>query len=285
MKVLVACERSGVVREAFRRNGHDAWSCDLEPAEDGSPYHIQGDALEAAYAYSWDMMIAHPECKYLCGSGLHWNKRRPERARLTEEAVEFALALWNAPISRVCLENSVGILSTRLRKPDQVIQPYQFGEDASKATCLWLRGLPPLAPTKRVPGRIVNGKERWANQTDSGQNRLGPSPTRSMDRARTYPGIANAMAQQWNFSGPATLPRDCILRGGSHVPSCHPDDPYRCVLCGADARVTDSASPSHDPERIALPRCRCGGFPRPSLMGQMVCSVCGNTVTVSEVQK
>jgi hypothetical protein len=199
----VACERSGVVREALRARGHDAWSCDLEPAEDGSPFHIRGDALRAAQSGRFDLMIAHPECRYLTVSGLHWNKRRPERAELTEEAAEFALALWNLPIPRVALENPIGILSSRIRKPDQIIQPYEFGEDASKATCLWLRGLPPLRGTKRVPGRLVmhNGKlvERWANQTDSGQNRLGPSPTRSMDRARTYRGIADAMATQWNM--------------------------------------------------------------------------------------
>jgi len=199
MRVLIACERSGIVRDAFRALGHDAWSCDLEACEGDPTWHLQGDALVYARAEhdGWDLMIAHPECRYLSVSGLHWNKRRPERAELTEQAAEFAVALWNSPIKRVALENPVGILSSRIRKPDQIIQPYQFGEDASKATCLWLRGLPPLIPTKRVPGRIVNGKERWANQTDSGQNRLGPSPTRSMDRARTYQGIADAMAEQW----------------------------------------------------------------------------------------
>ena len=204
MRVLVACERSGVVREAFRRRGHDAWSCDLEPAEDGG-HHFTSDALAIVGAYSWGLVIAHPPCQYLSVSGLHWNKRRPERAAQTEAAVEFALALWNSPVPRLALENPVGILSRRIRKPDQIIQPYQFGEDASKATCLWLRGLPRLHGTKRVRGRLVirpDGREveRWANQTDSGQNRLGPSPTRSMDRARTYQGIAEAMADQWGHA-------------------------------------------------------------------------------------
>lgn len=199
---LIACERSGVIRQVLRAMGCDAWSNDLEAAEDGSVYHIVGDAREVCRRPGWDTMIAHPECRYLCGSGLHWNKRRPERAALTEEAVEFALALWNAPIERVCLESSIGILSTRLREPDEVIQPHDFGEDASKGTALWLRGLPLLVPTKRFTGRFVhNGKgrfvERWSNQTDSGQNRLGPSDTRSMDRARTYPGVAAAIAAQW----------------------------------------------------------------------------------------
>lgn len=199
---LIACERSGVVRRAFRAAGLDAWSNDLESAEDGSPFHIIGDAREVCRQGNWGAMICHPECRYLCGSGLHWNARRPGRAALTEEAVTFALDLWAAPIDIVCLENSVGLLSSRLREPDEVIQPYDFGEDASKATALWLRGLPILAPTKRFTGRFVHNSkgrfvERWSNQTDSGQNRLAPSETRSMDRARFYPGIAAAMAAQW----------------------------------------------------------------------------------------
>lgn len=204
LRILVACERSGRVRDAFRARGHDAISCDLEPSEAPGP-HIQGDALEAAYAGRWDMIIAHPECVYLCGSGIHWNRRRPERAKLTEEALAFALALWRVPCEKFALENSVGILSRpeNLGKPTQIVQPHWFGDDASKATCWWLRNLPPLKPTRRAPGRRVtlpNGKtvERWANQTDSGQNRLGPSPTRSMDRARSYPGMCAAMAEQWS---------------------------------------------------------------------------------------
>jgi len=197
MRWLVACERSGVVRQALRDVGADAWSNDLEAAEDGSSFHIQGDAIEVAYGGGWDAMIAHPECRYLCGSGTHWIKRRPERLALTVEAGEFAVKLWNAPIPVIALENSIGVLSRFLRAPDQIIQPYQFGEDASKATALWLLRLPLLRPTCRVPGRIVNGRERWANQTDSGQNKLPPSEHRSMDRARTYAGIARAMADQW----------------------------------------------------------------------------------------
>jgi hypothetical protein len=199
MNVFVGYERSGVVREAFRRRGHQAWSCDLVPADDGSKYHLIGDAcwfLENDR--SWDLAILHPECTYLCGSGLHWNKRRPERAKLTERA--YHEVLWLAGSSgapRKCIENSVGVLSSRWRKPDQIIQPHQFGHDASKATCLWLENLPLLVPTKAVAPRIIDGKKRWANQTDSGQNRLGPSPTRAIERARTYAGIAEAMAQQW----------------------------------------------------------------------------------------
>lgn len=198
VKVLVACEKSGIVREAFNAlAGVHAISCDLEPCEDGRvDYHLQCDVREVL-DQGWDLMIAHPPCQYLSSSGLHWNKRRPERVKLTEDAVEFALALWNAPIPMVALENPVGILSTRIRPPDQIIQPYRFGEDASKATCLWLSGLPMLKPTAYFPPRLVNGRRRWSNQTDSGQNKLPASASRSSDRARTYPGIASAMADQW----------------------------------------------------------------------------------------
>jgi hypothetical protein len=200
MKVLVGCERSGVVREAFRARGHTAWSCDFEPADDGSPWHMQGDVIDVLRR-GWDLAILHPPCTYLCGSGLHWNRRRPERAALTEQALEFARMCLDAPVARVAVENPVGLIGSRIRPADQWIQPYQFGDDASKLTGLWLRGLPKLVPTLHVPGRIVvvNGKPvaRWANQTDSGQNRLGPSPNRARLRSQTYPGIASALAEQW----------------------------------------------------------------------------------------
>lgn len=201
MRVLVACESSGVVREAFRSKGHDAWSCDLLPAEDGSPHHIEGDALVVAYeAYEgdWDLMIAHPPCTYLCSSGLHWNKRIEGRAALTEGALGFVRMLMGAPIPRIAIENPVGRIGTAIRPADQYIQPYDFGEDASKRTGLRLKGLPKLVPTQRVAGRMVGGKERWSNQTDSGQNRLGPSEDRWQQRSKTYAGIARAMAEQWS---------------------------------------------------------------------------------------
>jgi hypothetical protein len=143
-------------------------------------------------------MIAHPPCTYLSVSGQHWNKRRPERVQLTEDALDFVRLLLDAPIDRIALENPIGIISTRIRKPDQIVQPYQFGDDASKATCLWLKNLPLLQPTRHVEPRICGGKRRWANQTDSGQNRLGPSPDRWKERSITYQGIANAMAAQWS---------------------------------------------------------------------------------------
>ena len=196
MKVLVACEYSGVVREAFRTKGHDAWSCDLLPAEDNSPYHYQTDVYNVLYD-DWDLMIGHPPCTYLCSSGLHWNSKDPIRRLKTEDAIEFFEDLYYAPIDKIVLENPIGRMSTVLRKPDQIIQPWMFGHDASKATCLWLKNLPPLEPTQFVEPRVVNGKRRWANQTDSGQNRLGPSEDRWKIRSRTYEGIAQAMAEQW----------------------------------------------------------------------------------------
>jgi hypothetical protein len=201
MKILIACETSATVRDAFRKLGHDAWSCDILPCDIGPEYHIQGDAIEAAYGHEWDMMIAHPPCTYLSSSGLHWNRKRPERAALTEQAASFALKLANAPIRRKAIENPIGRLSTAWRKPNQIIQPHQFGHDASKATCLWLENLEPLVPTKHVEPRMVSGKPRWANQTDSGQNRLAPSPDRWKERSKTYQGIADAMANQWGNNG------------------------------------------------------------------------------------
>jgi len=200
MKALVACESSGIVREALRAVGLDAWSCDLQTADDGSPNHIQGD-VRNVLDQNWDLMIAHPECTYLCSSGMHWTTRGLRDPQLTENALEFVRLLMAAPIPRIAIENPVGAISTRIRKPDQIIQPYQFGDDASKRTCLWLKGLPKLVPTTIIPGRVVTaiGKqvERWANQTDSGQNKLGPSEERWKLRSKTYQGIANAMAQQW----------------------------------------------------------------------------------------
>ena len=198
MSVLIACEYSGRVREAFRALGHDAWSCDLLPADDDSPYHIQGDVKDVLrHVGDWDLMIAFPPCTYLCSSGLHWNKRRPERAAQTEAALDFVRYLMSSDVPRIAIENPVGCISTRIRKPDQYIQPHQFGDDASKKTGLWLQGLPLLTPTGNVAPRMVNGRPRWANQTDSGQNRLAPSADRWKKRSETYQGIANAMAQQW----------------------------------------------------------------------------------------
>lgn len=202
MKVLVGCEYSGIVRDAFRDAGHSAWSCDLVTSE-SEGNHIIGDVLDVIED-GWDLAIFHPPCTYLCSSGLHWNHRVPERAAKTEAALEFVRRLLDCNIPRIAMENPVGCISTRIRPYDQRIQPYEFGHDASKGTCLWLKNLSPLPidPATRVPGRLVmnsKGKmvERWANQTDSGQNKLGPSKTRSNDRAKTYVNIAKAMASAW----------------------------------------------------------------------------------------
>ena len=196
MKVLVACEFSGRVREAFRNFGHDAWSCDLLPSDDKSKHHITGD-VEQILNDGWDLMLAFPPCTYLCSSGLHWNKRVEGREKKTEEALEFVRLLLNAPVNKIALENPVGRIGTAIRKADQSIHPYMFGDDASKRTCLWLKNLPLLKPTDYIEPRMVDGKARWSNQTDSGQNKLPPSKDRWKKRSETYQGIANAMALQW----------------------------------------------------------------------------------------
>lgn len=189
MKVLIACEYSGVVRDAFIAAGHDATSCDLLPTEQEGP-HYQGDVMEIIND-GWDLMIAHPPCTHLAVSGARWFKDKQEEQA---EALAFVQALMDAPIPRIALENPVSIISTRIRKPDQIIQPWQFGHDASKKTCLWLQGLPLLVPTNVIE---PDERGRYANQTASGQNRLPPSPDRWKERSRTYQGIAGAMAQQW----------------------------------------------------------------------------------------
>ena len=199
---------SGRVRDALRARGHDAWSCDLLPSLVPSQYHIQGDAIEVLHGSSWDLLIAFPPCTYLSSSGQHWNHRTPGRQQQTELAAAFFMLFANADVPRIAIENPVGVMSTRWRKPDQIIQPHQFGHDASKATCLWLKGLPRLEPTDHVAGRLVmhNGKlvQRWANQTDGGHNDFGPSLQRAALRGLTYQGIADAMASTWtpDLTGP-----------------------------------------------------------------------------------
>jgi hypothetical protein len=180
VNVLVACEFSGVVRDAFRARGHDAWSCDLLPSERAGP-HLQGDVRQFLVP-GWDLMVAHPPCIYLCSSGARWwTARRQEQ----EEAVSFFLALARAPIPRIALENPIGILSTLLRPADQIVQPWQHGHPETKATCLWLKDLLPLQPTNIVEGR--EPRVHWEP----------PSPNRQKNRSRTYEGIAKAMAEQW----------------------------------------------------------------------------------------
>ena len=189
MRVLVACEYSGRVREAFRARGHNAWSCDLyEPAEDGSQLHLMGDALQVAYDREWDLMIAHPPCTHLAVSGARWFAEKKASGD-QQAAIDFFLALARAPIPRIAIENPVCIMSSVWREPDQVIQPWQFGHGETKATCLWLKGLPHLVPTKIVPGRVAR------------VHLMPPSEDRWKERSRTYEGIAEAMADQWgNYS-------------------------------------------------------------------------------------
>jgi site-specific DNA-cytosine methylase len=180
MKVLIACEFSGIVRDAFCRVGHDAWSCDfLESEIPGN--HIKGDVLRILND-NWDLMIAHPPCTYLAVSGARWFK-----GRLREQAValDFVRMLMDAPIKKIALENPVSVISTRIRKPDQIIQPWQFGHGETKKTCLWLKNLPPLIPTD-----IVEGRETRVHKES-------PAPDRWKKRSRTYSGIAEAMASQW----------------------------------------------------------------------------------------
>lgn len=196
MHILIACEYSGTVRDAFIRAGHDAMSCDLLPTDVPGP-HYQGDVFDIINN-GWDMMIAHPPCTYLSVSGMHWTARGLRDPQLTEDALEFVTRLMAASIPRIAVENPISVISSRIRKPDQIINPWQFGHDASKRTCLWLKNLPLLTPTEIIEPRIVNGKKRWANQTDSGQNRLPPSDDRWKIRSETYTGIAQAMAEQWS---------------------------------------------------------------------------------------
>lgn len=192
MKILVACEFSGRVREAFKAQGHDAWSCDLLPTEIPGQ-HIQGDVLEILNK-GWDLMIGHPPCTHLAVSGARYFAQK--RADGTQQAaIDFFMALVEAPIPRIAVENPVCIMSRLYRKPDQIIQPHQFGHPESKATCLWLKGLPLLIPTNVLP---LPESGRWSNQTASGQNRLTPSLDRWKQRSTTYQGIADAMAHQWS---------------------------------------------------------------------------------------
>ena len=182
LKVLIACEYSGAMREAFRKLGHYAVSCDLLPADDDSPYHYQGP-VQDLLSGSWHLMVAHPPCTHLAVSGARWFK---EKQQEQAEALDFVRLLLDAPIPYIALENPISIISSRIRKPDQIIQPWMFGHGETKATCLWLKNLPNLVPTD-----IVEGREQriW---------KMGPSPTRWKERSKTYQGIADACARQWS---------------------------------------------------------------------------------------
>lgn len=194
-RVLVACEFSGRVRDAFTAQGCNAWSCDLLPSE--APGNHFQRCVEEVLRMDWDLMVCHPPCTYLSVSGMHWTTRGLRDPQLTEDALDFVRVLLNAPIPHIALENPVSVINSRIRKPDQIIHPWMFGHPESKATCLWLKELPPLQPTDVLP-KPASG--RWQNQTASGQSKLGPSPDRWKERSRTYTGIAQAMAQQWTMA-------------------------------------------------------------------------------------
>lgn len=195
-RIIIGCEVSGNVRDAFLARGFDCWSCDLRPSVRAGP-HIIGDVRRVLRFGCWACAILFPPCQYLAASGLHWKTRDPDRAALTEEALAFVADLFAAPVPMLAIENPRGCIGTRIAPASQTLQPFQYREDASKATCLWLRNLPKLRPTGWVEGREVNGVTRWSNQTDSGQNRLAPSPERADLRAETFPEVAAAMALQW----------------------------------------------------------------------------------------
>ena len=195
MRVLIACEYSGTVRDAFIAAGHDAMSCDILPSDAPGP-HYQGDVRDVIDG-GWDLMVAHPPCTYLCGMGIWWNHKRPERWTQTHQAAEFVRFLWDAPIPRIAIENPVGWLNSNWQKPAQVVHPWMFGHEANKPTCLWLKNLPPLQPTNLVSkGEFyikANGQRmsKWSHITS------GTRAERWKIAAATFPGIAQAMAEQW----------------------------------------------------------------------------------------
>ena len=198
MKVLVACEYSGIVRDAFTSKGHDAWSCDILPTE--SPgNHFQGDILEHLDK-GWDLMIAHPPCTHLAVSGARWFTEGKKPWSLQEEALDFVRKLLDAPIDKIALENPVSVISTKIRKPNQIIQPFEYGHDVTKRTCLWLKNLPNLKPTKIVKPDIVE-KNGYKMSRHHWETFKLPSKIRGKVRSRFYEGIAEAMADQWGTDG------------------------------------------------------------------------------------
>jgi len=190
MRVLIACEYSGRVRDAFLALGHDALSCDLLPTDVEGPHHM-GDVTELLHM-GWDLMIAHPPCTHLAVSGSRWFK---DKVVEQAEALEFVRMLMGAPIPKIAIENPVSVISSRIRKPDQIIQPWQFGHGETKATCLWLKGLPKLTPTNVVEGR------------EARVHRMPPGPNRWKERSRTFAGIAEAMAAQWGATPNSPIDR------------------------------------------------------------------------------
>lgn len=252
MKILIACEHSGTVRNAFASRGHDAWSCDLLPSTRPGN-HLQCDVL-SVLDHGWDLMVAHPDCTYLTvsaswayadpdlkrypGVGYH-QKTKPEtlvgapRREAREKAIAFVCRLWESGIKHIAIENPIGVLGTRFQKATQIIQPHQFGHNASKGTCLWLKNLPCLAPTLNIAPRMVAGLPRWDNQTDSGQNRESPAEDRWAVRSLTYRGIADAMADQWRQC-PLCLGKGFIREGTEMYPRGIERDCWVCNGTGIE---------------------------------------------------
>jgi len=195
MKILVACEFSGTVRDAFRKRGHDAWSCDLLETETHGP-HIKTDVLQILND-GWDMMIAFPPCTYLCGAGQNWINRQEGRREKMEDALQFVQTLMDADIPKISIENPIGIISSHIRKPDQIIQPYWFGHPYQRATCLWLKNLPKLVPTNLVDRGEIYVTKSGRSRGGAWTMNLGPTKDRWKIRSRTFQGVADAMAEQW----------------------------------------------------------------------------------------
>lgn len=265
---MIACETSGMTRKAFEELGHNAWSCDLLPSADNSPKHLVGDMFSIVPEHGpWDIIIAHPDCTYLTSSAewaygdgpyhqkvkpgtLVGAKRRAARKKAIQD-VQIIISWYTRGLTKaLVIENPKGALSTAIRKPDQIVQPYEFGDDASKGTCLWEYGVAPLVPTRRAKGRIVEWPrgsrkmvERWANQTDSGQNNLTPGKDRWQVRSKTYPGISNAFAAQW---GGRTHWKPVVM--AHELPQCECcDEPY-CTQCDAHYADCTCVGPHQDDE-------------------------------------
>ena len=199
MRILIACEESQTIAKAFRDLGHDAFSCDLSECSGGYPeWHIQGDAIEIAYTQEWDLMVAHPPCQFLATSGARWmynddGSRNEDRWQKQVQALDFVQRLMDAPIEKIAIENPISVISTQIRKPDQIIQPWMFGDEATKTTCLWLKNLPPLTPTD-----IVGKGEFYISPSGKKLPRWYSDNKNPKSRSKTFKGIANAIANQWS---------------------------------------------------------------------------------------
>ena len=199
MRILIACEESQTIAKAFRDLGHDAFSCDLSECSGGYPeWHIQGDAIEIAYTQEWDLMVAHPPCQFLAVSGARWmynddGSRNEDRWQKQVQALDFVQRLMDAPIEKIAIENPVSVISTKIRKPDQIIQPWMFGDEATKTTCLWLKNLSPLTPTD-----IVGKGEFYISPSGKKLPRWYSDNKNPKSRSKTFKGIANAIANQWS---------------------------------------------------------------------------------------